>query len=413
MGTEVFKRRKEVEKLISFIGNGKVNVVTGLRRSGKTYLLDTVFKNKLINETKLYNESDFGLLYLDGENKNIREETQLDSKLSEFRQSNKKIVIIDEVQLVNGFASSLKAFVKRNKDISVFVTGSNSDLLSKEIIDKFQGYAESLIVSPLTYKEILEEMPSYPLNSYLTFGGLPYVTKLADGEKRSELYRIYTEIYQRDIENKLDKELEYLSFDQVEEIIELIASSSAPFSPSSLAKRFLMGLERTSVDEIKVAHEIRKVLNVLDKSFLIKSMSVNDYNEITPLSNIGLNKKYYFSDNGLRYINCKTDAKTIGLCLENAVFIELNSKGIVPSGKLILAKGNNIDGEIDFNYRLGDEKYHMQVTHTINVWDYGREIGNLKKLIQDGRCQVIYIINSLGQEEADIEYINAKEFFLS
>lgn len=82
MGTEVFKRRKEVEKLISFIGNGKVNVVTGLRRSGKTYLLDTVFKNKLINETKLYNESDFGLLYLDGENKNIREETQLDSKLS-------------------------------------------------------------------------------------------------------------------------------------------------------------------------------------------------------------------------------------------------------------------------------------------------------------------------------------------
>ena len=82
MGTEVFKRRKEVEKLISFIGNGKVNVVTGLRRSGKTYLLDTVFKNKLINETKLYNESDLGLLYLDGENKNIREEIQLDSKLS-------------------------------------------------------------------------------------------------------------------------------------------------------------------------------------------------------------------------------------------------------------------------------------------------------------------------------------------
>lgn len=183
MGTEVFKRRKEVEKLISFIGNGKVNVVTGLRRSGKTYLLDTVFENKLINETKLYNESDFGLLYLDGENKNIREETQLDSKLSEFRQSNKKIVIIDEVQLVNGFALSLKAFVKRNKDISVFVTGSNSDLLSKEIIDKFQGYAESLIVSPLTYKEILEEMSSYSLDSYLTFGGLPYVTKLADGEK--------------------------------------------------------------------------------------------------------------------------------------------------------------------------------------------------------------------------------------
>lgn len=183
MGTEVFKRRKEVEKLISFIGNGKVNVVTGLRRSGKTYLLDTVFKNKLINETKLYNESDFGLLYLDGENKNIREETQLDSKLSEFRQSNKKIVIIDEVQLVNGFASSLKAFVKRNKDISVFVTGSNSDSLSKEIIDKFQGHAESLIVSPLTYKEILEEMSSCSLDSYLTFGGLPYVTKLADGEK--------------------------------------------------------------------------------------------------------------------------------------------------------------------------------------------------------------------------------------
>lgn len=405
-----FKRVKEVEQLKSYIGKGKVNVVAGLRRSGKTYLLDTVFKKALIDEG-LFKEDDFGILYLEGIHKFIRQEHELDETLNKFKEEGKKIIIVDEVQTVTGFSSSIKAFVKANKNISVYVTGSNSKIISYEIINMFQDMANPIFVSPLTYKEIIEEIPDYKLEYYLMYGGLPIVVNLEGEEKVRELMRINNEIVRRDLINNIEDKLTYLSDSHIEEMISLIASSVSPVSPSAIAKRFVSGIARTGADELLVAKEIRDILNLFDNSFLMKHIDVDDYNENIPLENIGLNKKYYFADNGLRYINCQIVNKAMGLCLENGVFLKLDNAGITPHGKLFLGSKNEIASEIDFNYKIKNKEYFIQVTHTINEADYKREITNLKELPSFAEKQIIYLINATGKEETEIKYIKAKDFF--
>ena len=262
-----FQRTKEVDKLLSFIGNGKVNIVAGLRRAGKTYLLDTVFVNKLIYELKTYVEKDIGILYLDSFDKDIRTEIQLDSALANLAKNNKKIIILDEVQLATGFVNSLKAFVKMHPEISVFVTGSNSDILSKQIIAMFQGSAETLIINPLTYNEIIEEIPDYPIDTYVAYGGLPYIVLEKQEKKAIELEKIFKELYERDVESKINKTLKYLSTVQAKELINLISSSASPVSPASIAKKFLRGLTRTGLDEAIVVKEINDILSVLEDCF--------------------------------------------------------------------------------------------------------------------------------------------------
>lgn len=406
-----FQRTKEVETLLSFIGNGKVNIVAGLRRAGKTYLLDTVFVNKIINELKTYVEKDIGILYLDSVDKDIRTEVQLDSALANLAKNNKKIIIIDEVQLATGFVNSLKAFVKMHPEIAVFVTGSNSDILSKQIITMFQGSAETLIINPLTYKEIIEEIPDYPIDTYIAYGGLPYIVLEKPEKKAIELEKIFKELYERDVESKINKNLKYLSTVHAKELINLISSSASPVSPTSIAKRFMRGLTRTGIDEVIVTKEINDILSILEDCFLLKHIFIDDYEKRTPLDNIGLNKKYYFTDNGLRYINCLDLSKAMGNCLENAVFIDLSIRGIAPTGYLMLGEKNDIVGEIDFDYMFGNKRFFLQVTHTINEKDYKREIENLKDLPSSFIKQVIYMNNITGKEEEGITYLRGKEFF--
>ena len=145
----------------------------------------------------------------------------------------------------------------------------------------------------------------------------------------------------------------------------------------------------------------------------MKHINVDDFNEKVPLENIGLNKKYYFADNGLRYVNCQIVNKAMGLCLENAVFLKLDIDGIVPNGKLLLGSKNEIVSEIDFSYKIKNANYLLQVTHTINEADYKREITNLKELPSSAEKQIVYMINITGKEEDAIKYIKAADFFIA
>ena len=407
---EDFRREREIQELLSFVGNGKVNIVAGLRRVGKTYLLDTVFKNRLIKEEKLFSEEDLAFLYLDSKDKNIRTEKQLDNALSKIVKQGKKIVIIDEVQLAKGFASSLTAFVKEHKDITVYVTGSNSDILSTDIINAFQSYEKTIIVYPLTYKEIKENLPEYLFEDYVNYGGLPIIVKTPVDQKQYELDKIFKELYERDIKQRCNKKLENLPVSKITDIIHTIADSSTPISPAEMAKNLLNGLERNKEDIIKTAAEINDVLSVMEDSFFLKHIKVDDYFNKTPLENLGLNKKYYFADNGLRFINCLDYRKATGNCLENAVFLELFTKGINPTGKFINGTNNN-GGEIDFSYSINGQAYLVQVTHTINTNDYEREISRLKDYQPDATKIVVYLFNSTGLEEENLTYKKNDAFF--
>ena len=110
-------------------------------------------------------------------------------------------------------------------------------------------------------------------------------------------------------------------------------------------------------------------------------------------------------------MNCDSENKARSNCLENAVYLELVSRGIKPRGKVIFGEKNNVDGEIDFNYKTDNKEFHIQVAHTINAHNYDREIGNLKMIVTSSSKKVIYMFDLIGVEEKDLQMLKADIFF--
>ena len=404
-----FKREKEIKELLSFIGNQKVNIVAGLRRSGKTYLLTELFVKYLLKNK--YQKSEIGVLKLSAEDKNISNLNQLSRKIDNFIKNGIKILIVDEAQLIKGYVNYYKNFVKDNPNITLYISGSNSDILSYDIINNFKELSNPLYLKSLTYKEILIDKKDYSFEEYMIYGGLPVIINEEKEKRGSELHKVYDEIYKLDIRDRLENKLDYLSKKHIDEILSLIASNSSPFSANQVANRFAKGVDNTKFDIMKLIKEIEDVLEFLEISFLISHIEIDDFNEVTPLKNIGLNKKYYFSDNGLRFINCNNENKARSNCLENATYLELTSKHIEPRGKILINKKQEIEGEIDFNFTKDNMNYHIQVVHTLNSSNYKREVGNLIKIRSKSKKVLIYSYSLVELNESEIHFYKDNEFF--
>ena len=412
MAMAEFKREKEVKELVSFIGNHKVNIVAGLRRSGKTYLLTDLFVNYLVDNS-IYKKNEIGVLKLSDEDRNITNLKLLSEAITDFVNSGIKVLIVDEAQMVNGYVDFYKNFIKNYQNITLFISGSNSDILSIDIINHFKELANPLYLNSLTYKEIIKDKPDYSFEEYMIYGGLPAIINEAPEKRVAELQKIYNEIYKFDIRDRLEKKLDYLSKKHIDEILSLVASSASAFSPSQVASRFSKGVDYTKFDAMKLIKEIGDVLEFFELSFLTSHIEVDDFNEKVPLKNIGLNKKYYFSDNGLRYVNCDSENKAGSNCLENAVYLELVSRGIKPSGKILLNKKHENDGEFDFCYSLNDQNYYWQVTYSITSVNKNREI-EIFDLVSDNVFKgVIYVYNLLNEYKDGITFFKEKDFFVN
>lgn len=264
----------------------------------------------------------------------------------------------------------------------------------------------------LSYKEIKTNNNDYRFDEYIRYGGLPFIVNQATGaDKQRELKKIYDEIYEADIQDRLEGKLDYLSKRHIDEILNLLAASLSLVSPSSIASRFAKGLDGSKYDHMKLLKEVEEVIFFLEKSFLIIPMAIDDLREDTPLENLGLNKKYYFTDNGLRYVNCLDYVRAESICLENAVYLELINRGTSPRGKLLLGPKNTVEGEIDFNFKDNKQEHHIQVTHTITENNYEREISNLENLPLDSKRIVIYQKDKVEKKAKGITYIKCEEFF--
>lgn len=277
-----FKREKEVKELASFIGNHKVNIVAGLRRSGKTYLLTDLFVNYLI-DNNLYKESEIGVLKLSDEDRNINSIKSLSEAVNEFVDGGIKLLIVDEAQMIDGYVNFYKNFIKDYPNITLYISGSNSDILSIDIINHFKELANPLYLYSLTYKEIIKDKPDYSFEEYMIYGGLPAIINELPERRFSELQKIYNEIYKFDIRDRLEKKLEYLSKKHIDEILSLVASSASAFSPSQVASRFSKGVDNTKFDSMKLIKEIEDVLEFFELSFLTSHIEVDDFNEKVPL----------------------------------------------------------------------------------------------------------------------------------
>jgi len=348
-----------LDKLISRKHNGMVKVITGLRRSGKSFLLFTLFKDYLLNNG-VPQDHIIEIAFDDFAFKEYRN-AQVAYNYVKSRITDDKMyyILFDEVQLLEEFEDVLNGFL-HIKNADTYVTGSNAKFLSKDVITEFRGRGDEVHINPLSFSEFMSVYNGTKeegWKEYSTYGGLPSVVLLPSPEQKSEyLKNVFAETYLADIieRNKVRSTAE------LEELVNILSSSIGSLTnPKKLADTFL------SVKKSKIGQEtIKNFIEYLCDSFLIKGSVRYDikgkkYIE-TPL-------KYYFSDIGLRNERLNFRQMEETHTMENLIFNELIKRdfnvdvGVVPiSEKNAEGTNSRVQYEINFVVNRGYKRYYIQ-----------------------------------------------------
>ena len=350
------KRDFYLKELIDSLDNGLVKIVTGIRRCGKSYLLDPIFKNYLIEQG--VQEDHIIKLDLDERDNFIYHNPDELNKYVKDRivDKNKYYVILDEVQKVKEFESVLIGFLHMS-NVEVYVTGSNSKFLSSDIITEFRGRGWEIKVYPLSFSEfysIYNGSEEKALNEYYTYGGLPLsVLAKSDNAKINYLKSQKENVYINDIierNNIQNKE-------ELEMLVQIIASDIGSLTnPLKLSNSFKeRDKSSTMTDKI-----IYNYLGYLQDAFMIEKARRFD---VRGKRVIETPQKYYFTDMGIRnsFLDFR-QSEEISHTMENIIYLELKKRGYnVDVGSVEIREGDKKKQlEIDFVANKGNNKIYIQ-----------------------------------------------------
>lgn len=352
------KRDYYLNKLIEAKNDGLIKVVTGIRRSGKSYLLNTLFYNHLL-ENGIKNDHIIKVALDDSDNDELLISKNL-SKYVKEKIIDKDVyyVILDEVQLVENFERVLNGLL-RIPNIDIYVTGSNSKFLSSDIITEFRGRGEDIKVYPLSYYEFMSVYKGDKLDGwveYITYGGLPLVVSMnSDERKTAYLKDQQKNVYINDVieRNDIKNDVELVS------LVEVISSSIGSLSnPKKLSDTF-KSTAGLNIDPKTVS----LYLKYLEEAFLIEKVERYD---VKGKKYMSTPYKFYFSDLGLRnsFINFRQYEETH--IMENVIYLELRRRGYnVDVGVVEFRerKENELSYkqlEIDFIANKGNNKIYIQ-----------------------------------------------------
>ncbi len=380
-----FKREEYLNKLIRDMGNHMVKIVTGLRRCGKSYLLNKIFYRHLLEKgVKEENIIRFAFDFDDDidkldpffpelPNKVKDDKGQLLVNSKKFRAYISSLIkneqetyylLLDEVQLLENFVGTLNGFLNHD-NLEVYVTGSNSRFLSSDIATEFRGRGSVIYVQPLTFAEYYEAIGGEQreaLLTYMRYGGLPLPSLMKEESAKQEyLSNLYRTIYLKDIKerNKIKKIEE---FDNILSIMASLIGSAT--NPTKLANTFSSSLKSKITIET-----IRKYLNYLEDAYLLEKAQRYD---VKGRKYIGSNEKYYFSDLGIRnsILNYRQVEPTH--LMENLIYNELIHRGFLVDvgivSKNVRAKSGNGAKEyyeVDFLASKGSERVYIQSAYSL------------------------------------------------
>lgn len=367
-----------LNKLIKRKNNGLIKVITGIRRCGKSYLLNNLFYNHLLengvdgdhiirfafdsaDDLYLIGES---LIEVEKEKRGVDPEKFITYIHSKVIDNEMYYLLLDEVQMLDCFESVLNGYLRKD-NMDVFVTGSNAKLLSKDIATEFAGRGDEVHMYPLSFSEFMTVYNGdkyMGLSEYMLYGGIPLVVLREDpNDKAKALQNLFNEIYIRDITTR--NRIKNIS--ELEDLLNILSSSIGSLTnPEKLHNTF------KSVKKSKItAVTIKKYLDYFEDSFLIESALRYD---IKGKAYIETPKKYYFSDLGLRNarINFRQFEQTHSM--ENVIYNELRMRGysvdvgVIPiaekdkSGKVIRKQL-----EVDFVCNLGSARYYIQSAYSL------------------------------------------------
>ena len=353
------KRDKYLNDLINRMHNGMIKVVTGIRRCGKSYLLFNIFKNYLLDHGVA--ASHIITIELDQrKNKKYRDpDTILDYIEFLIEDDEQYYIMIDEVQMLQEFEEVLNSLLHiRNADI--YVTGSNSKFLSKDVITEFRGRGDEIHIYPLTFKEFMEAYDGDMYRGwaeYVVYGGLPLtVTMKTEEQKISYLTNLFKETYLKDIIERHHIE----KTQELEDLVNILASAIGSLTnPPKIEATFKSAIQSTIS-----LNTIRQYIEHLEDAFIINK--ANRYN-IKGRKYIGTPLKYYFEDVGLRNARLGFRQVEETHLMENIIYNELRSRGYTVDVGVVEKRGTDENGkeyknqlEIDFVANLGSKRYYIQ-----------------------------------------------------
>ena len=353
------KRDKYLNDLINRMHNGMIKVVTGIRRCGKSYLLFNIFKNYLLEHGVA--ASHIITIELDQrKNKKYRDpDTILDYIESLIEDDEQYYIMLDEVQMLQEFEEVLNSLLHiRNADI--YVTGSNSKFLSKDVITEFRGRGDEIHIYPLTFKEFMEAYDGdmyHGWAEYVVYGGLPLtVTMKTEEQKISYLTNLFKETYLKDIIERHHIE----KTQELEDLVNILASAIGSLTnPPKIEATFKSAIQSTIS-----LNTIRQYIEHLEDAFIINK--ANRYN-VKGRKYIGTPLKYYFEDVGLRNARLGFRQVEETHLMENIIYNELRSRGYTVDVGVVEKRGTDENGkeyknqlEIDFVANLGSKRYYIQ-----------------------------------------------------
>lgn len=336
------KRDYYLNKLVDAKNDGLIKVITGIRRCGKSYLLNTLFYNHLL-ENKVNEDHIIKIALDDSDNEELLIPKNLSKYVKEkILDNDVYYVILDEIQLVENFEGVLNGLL-RIPNIDIYVTGSNSKFLSSDIITEFRGRGEDIKVYPLSYYEFMSVYKGDKLDGwveYITYGGLPLVVSMQNDERKtSYLKEQQKNVYINDVieRNDIKNDAELVS------LVEIISSSIGSLSnPKKLSDTF-KSTAGLNIDP----KTISSYLKYLEEAFLIEKAERYD---VKGKKYMSTPYKFYFTDLGLRnsFINFRQYEETH--IMENVIYLELKRRGY------------NVDvGVIEFRERKEKELIYKQL----------------------------------------------------
>lgn len=372
------KRDFYLQKLIDRKHNQMIKVITGIRRCGKSYLLNTLFYQHLLSEgisedhiiRFAFDSADDllqigeSLIEIEKKNRKVDPENFMTYIRTKVVDKDMYYLLLDEVQLLGCFESVLNGYLRKD-NMDVFVTGSNAKFFSSDIITEFEGRGDEVHMFPLSFAEFMSAYSGDKyegFSEYMLYGGIPLVVLRQKPEDKAALLKnLFSEIYVRDIA----KRNKVKNISELEDLLNVLSSSIGSLTNPEKLKNTFRSAKKSKI----TSNTIKKYLSHFEDSFLVEAA---DRYDIKGRSYIETPKKYYFSDLGLRNarINFRQFEQTHAM--ENAIYNELRMRGYSVDVGVITVSEKDGNGksvrkqlEVDFVCNLGSKRYYIQSAYSL------------------------------------------------
>lgn len=406
-----------LSKLLSSRHNGMIKVVTGMRRSGKSYLLFNLFANALLDEG-VSPDHIIKINLEDRRNNELRNPDNLLHYIDSLIVDDKMYyILMDEVQMVNEFEDVLNSYLHvQNAD--VYVTGSNAKFLSKDVITEFRGRGNEIRIHPLNFAEYMsvQENPNiYDMRflfDYMQYGGLPAMVTFHDETERKEYLKgLFMHTYLRDIKERYAIQLDA----ELEELIDVIASSVGCLTNSTKIQNTFKTVKQSNIS----INTIKQYLDYIQDAFLIEKSVRYD---IKGRKYIDTPVKYYFEDLGLRNARLNFRQTEQTHLMENLIYNELRIRGYSVDVGQVTVNTRNKAGiserknlEVDFVCNKGYDRVYIQSAFALPSLDKQEQEFNSLKRIDDSFQKVVIVGNMQPTYRNDdgILVLNIYDFLLN